>query len=56
MKYLVHSSETVYYITEVEADSAKDAMFKIMDGIVDVDITNSVDSDNFQVLEAELVL
>jgi len=52
-KYLVFSSEWVYYATEVEANSEQEAMDKIANG--EIGVGEPTDGDHFEVNSAELV-
>ena len=50
-KFTVISSETVYYETEVEAESAEEARAKFFDTVSDTGSLIAFDGDHFEVLE-----
>jgi hypothetical protein len=50
-KFIVISSETVYYETEVEAETVEDARAKFFDTVDDSDCLIAFDGDHFEVLE-----
>jgi len=53
MKYYVYSTETVYYITEVEAENEEEAKRKIID--LEVETGDATDGENFEVINVELI-
>jgi hypothetical protein len=50
-KFTVISSETVYYETEVEANSAEEARARFFDTVADTSSLVAFDGDHFEVLE-----
>jgi hypothetical protein len=50
-KFVVISSETVYYETEVEADNVEDARARFFDTVDDSGCLMAFDGDHFEVLE-----
>ena len=50
-KFTVISSETVYYETEVEAESAEEARAKFFDTVSDTSSLVAFDGDHFEILE-----
>jgi hypothetical protein len=50
-KFVVISSETVYYETEVEAENVEDARARFFDTVNDSDCLIAFDGDHFEVLE-----
>ena len=50
-KFVVISSETVYYETEIEADNVEQARAKFFDTVDDPECLITFDADHFEVLE-----